>query len=255
MIQQSVHPCYQCSGGGKIIEKGFECGQCNGKKSVTQNRHVDCYVRPGTMVGSKINFKNESDWNPDFGDIGDLVVFINCKNDDKCFRREGDNLIMKKQISLLEALTTTQFCFRHLDDRVIKVEYDGIIKPNQHMIIEKEGMPKFNEPMFRGDLIIQFDVVFPHSLEKDRSKYLVKILPATKKQIWDIALESTPEDQVHKKELKVLNEKEHESTTNQSHNNPNNPNHPNHPNHPFFGQMNDEFDETRMGNPVECATQ
>jgi DnaJ family protein A protein 1 len=253
MIQQSVHPCYQCSGTCKIIDKGFECVQCNGKKSITQQRHIDCYVRPGSMVGSKINFKNESDWNPEFGDIGDLVVYINCKNDDKGFRREGDNLIMKKQISLLEALTTTQFCFRHLDDRVIKVDYDGIIKPNQSMIIEKEGMPKFNEPMFRGDLIILFDVIFPHVLEKDRSKYLVKILPAAKKQIWDIALESTPEDQLHKKEMKILNESDipdsKQSKKNQM------PNNSNHSNQPMFSQMNDDFDEPRMGNPIECATQ
>lgn len=185
MIQQTVHNCYQCHGNGTMIEKGYECKNCQGKKCIQQKRHVDCYVRQGSNVGSKISFKNESDWNPDFGEIGDLVVYINSKNEELGMRREGDNLIMNKSITLLEALTKTTIIFKHLDNRIIKVEYEGIIEPNKKMKIEGEGMPKFNEPMFKGDLIIIFNVIFPQSLEKDRSKYLVKILPSPKKSSID----------------------------------------------------------------------
>ena len=47
---------------------------------------------------------------------------------------------MKKSITLLEALTNTVFYFKHLDDRVIKITHNEIIKPNQKMLIKNEGM-------------------------------------------------------------------------------------------------------------------
>ena len=196
MIQQIVQPCGACASKGKMINPGCECGACHGKKSIGIKRHLDCYVRPGSQPGTVITFKNESDWHSDFADVGDLVVFVNSKNEDAGFHREGDNLIMKRSISLLEALTGLVLYFKHLDDRVIKVAHENIIHPNQKMVIKGEGMPNLQDNLVKGDLIIVFDVIFPQSLEKDRAKYLVKILPTYKKQIWDTQLEATPENEL-----------------------------------------------------------
>lgn len=196
MIQQIVQPCGSCVGKGKMIKPGFECGTCHGKKSVGIKRHLDCYVRPGSQPGTVITFKNESDWHSEFTDIGDLLVFVNSKNEDAGFQREGDNLIIKRSISLLEALTGTVIYFKHLDERIIKVAYDNVIHPNQKMVIKGEGMPNLQDNLVKGDLIIVFDVQFPQMLDKERAKYLVKILPTPKKQIWDIQLEQTPENEL-----------------------------------------------------------
>lgn len=196
MIQQLVQPCGVCVGKGKIIKPGNECSNCHGKKSLGIKQHLDCYVRPGSQSGTIITFKNESDWHSDFTDVGDLVVFINSKNEDAGFQREGDNLIMKRSISLLEALTGTVIYFKHLDERVIKVVYDNIIHPNQKMVIQCEGMPNIHDNLDKGNLIIIFDVQFPQTLDKERAKYLIKILPTLKKQIWDVQLEQTPETEL-----------------------------------------------------------
>jgi DnaJ-class molecular chaperone len=196
MIQQMIQPCMPCSGKGKSIAEGGECAKCHGKKSIKQNRHVDCFVRPGSNAGTSITFKNEADWVEGFGDVGDLVVFVNCSTSHSIFNREGDNLIMKKSISLLEALTESVFYFKHLDERVIKVKYSNIIQPNQRMVIKNEGMPNLKDNLQKGDLIIQFDVVFPKVLDKERAKYLVKILPIPKKQIWDLQYEKLSDNDV-----------------------------------------------------------
>jgi len=210
MIQQSVQQCGSCSGKGKNVEQGSECIKCKGTKSNTIKRHVDCYVRPGTQAGASITFKNESDWVPDCSDIGDLIVFINSKNEELGFRREGNNLIMKKNITLLEALTKTEFYFKHLDERVIKITHEEIIKPLQKMIVKGEGMNNHND---NGDLIIYFDIVFPSSLDKDRSKYLVKILPLPKKQIWDLQFESMKKEDIMELEMEYCDD----DLKNQSH--------------------------------------
>lgn len=250
MIQQTVQPCGNCSGKGKSVEAGKECIKCKGAKGINIKRHVDCYVRPGTQTGTSITFKNESDWIADCNDVGDFVVFINAKNDEGVFKREGNNLIMKKTITLLEALTKTEFYFKHLDDRVIKISHDEVIKPNQKMIVKGEGM---QGQMDNGDLIIIFDLVFPNTLEKDRSKYLVKILPLPKKQIWDLHYENMPKDEITELGMQIMNDDENLGGENYKKRNEMNIN-------DIFNNEDDDNDGNgnggpRMGRPVECATQ
>ena len=245
MIQQTVQPCGNCSGKGKSVEAGKECVKCKGAKGININRHVDCYIRAGTQSGASITFKNESDWVPDCNDVGDFVVFINSKNEEGVFKREGNNLIMKKSITLLEALTKTEFYFKHLDDRVIKISHEEVIKPNQKMIVKGEGMQCQIE---NGDLIVIFDIVFPNTLEKDRSKYLVKILPLPRKQIWDLQYESMPNDEITELRMQYFADDENIEANCENNKKRNEIN------------INDVFNDNndggpQMGRPVECATQ
>lgn len=239
MIQQIVKECGNCNGQGKIIPKDAQCGKCNGKKGITVKQHLDCCIRAGTYQGFSITYKNEADWHSEFSEIGDLVVHINCKNEGDNFRREGDNLIMKKSITLLEALTKTEFMFKHLDERVIKVTHEDIIKPNQKLMIKNEGMPHLQDSLTKGDLIIYFDIIFPTSLDKERAKYLTKILPMPKKQIWDTQLEDTPPNDIIHHKLEEYNDDQQYQQHHHHHNDNDNDN---------------EHHFTR-GGPVECATQ
>ena len=78
------------------------------------------------------------------------------------------------------------------------------------MLVKEEGMPSLTD-VNNGDLIINFDIVFPDSLEEERSKYLVKILPIPKKQVSDLQLESTPETNIINKKMINFNEKQSSS--------------------------------------------
>ena len=257
MVQQTVSNCGACGGKGKMIIPGNECKKCSGKKMVSISRHLDCYVRPGSNPGTSITFKNESDWHPDYDEMGDLLVYINSGNEEGLFRREGDNLIMTKHITLLEALTGTEFRFKHLDKRVLSVKYDEIIKPNQSMVIKNEGMPNLTEQLKHGDLIVKFEITFPTHLEKERSKYLVKILPSPKKQIWDTQLDLIPET-----EITTVNLEAYQDNTKYTSNSSNNQSQNSQNTHPDI-DMNDDnnpFTQFAKGtmpgsNPVECATQ
>jgi DnaJ-class molecular chaperone len=256
MIQQSIQHCANCKGIGKMVEQGKNCIKCNGNKTMTIKKHLDCYVRPGSAPGTSITFKNEADWIPDCSDIGDLIVFVNCKNEEGCFRREGNNLIMKKSISLLEALTNTIIYFKHLDDRVIRIKYNEIIKPNQKMYIKDEGMSDLNGGN-NGNLLIYFDIIFPDTLEQDRSKYLVKILPIPKKQIWDLQLESTPDTNITDKLMYIFNDDHKSKSKNMNINNDiNDINDINNINDDdIFNNEDNEIPNMGGRQQVECATQ
>ena len=131
---------------------------------------------------------------------------------------------------------------------MIKIEHDDIIHPGQRMFIKGEGMPNLQDNLVKGDLIIIFDVVFPQSLDKDRSKYLVKILPSPKKQIWDLQMENIPETELTIHKLEPFNDNTYTQNQQASRSRQSGQN----------GQSSqNDFhmdDEPHMG-PVECTTQ
>jgi len=89
---------------------------------------------------------------------------------------------MIKEITLLEALTGTNYTFEHLDKKIITVSTiaNDVISDGAKKTLRNLGMPFFKEPMNHGNLIIQFKVIFPKGEELKNSgaiELLKKVLP------------------------------------------------------------------------------
>ena len=188
MIQQSMSICDKCSGKGKIIKK--KCSVCNGKKITIKKKKINLKIENGYKNNNKIHFPDLAHHNPDCDEQGDLVIVIKMK-EHKIFKKNNNNLIIKKNILLSEALTETKFVISHLDGRQLILKSNCIIKPNTEYIVKKEGLYDSNNN--KGHLIIQFNIIFPDTLDTERKKYLRKILP-----IYDVDI---PE---HIKEIKNI---------------------------------------------------
>jgi DnaJ-class molecular chaperone len=164
-VQQIQSMCRHCQGKGKSIKPGAECQKCHGRKSVQKTKKYTIDIPAGAIDGLPITIKGESDWAPDYGFIGDLILVVRTNIPTGCiFKREGHNLVIKKPISLVESLCGIHFGIRHLDDRILEVKWDRIIKPGDSLVIQGEGLPVFqpkpNNPT-KGDIIIRFEVVYP----------------------------------------------------------------------------------------------
>jgi DnaJ family protein A protein 2 len=85
----------------------------------------------------------------------------------KTFQRKGADLFMEKEISLIEALTGLDFVLTHLDGRKIRIKNTPgeVIKPDQLMTVENLGMPFHKKVYSLGNLIIQFKIKFPASMD------------------------------------------------------------------------------------------
>jgi len=232
IIQQVVQPCQKCQTKCKIIKPGGECRRCNGDKSAVVNKNTDFYIRPGSRHGDKIILHNESDWHPQFTDVGDLVIVINELSAENGMKREGENLILKMDISLVDALCGFVNVIKHLDDRYIKIKSDYIIKPEQIMRIKGEGMPNKDVDLTYGDLIINFHIIFPDSISDERKKYIQKLLPKSKKQIWDLSPEDYPDAEL--KTMEYYDKTEYFNSNNSN---------------------NRDDDNENQGNPMECVQQ
>jgi len=105
---------------------------------------------------------------------GDIKVFVNIKNNSE-FTREGLNLILKKKITLKEALTGFKFDIKHLNGKTYAInnENGNVICSNYTKEIPGLGMMR--DGAF-GKLIIQFDVIFPEKLTLEQITKLKDIL-------------------------------------------------------------------------------
>jgi len=236
MFQQILKPCYNCKSKGKIIRNGQHCSKCNGDGINRISKNLDFYIHPGTKDGEKIILHGEASEEPDLPEAGDLILKINQTGSQNGMNREGNNLVYRKEISLAEALCGLEFTIKHLDDRKILLKTDKIINPNTIMKVSNEGMPIKNQDLTYGDLIVRFIINFPFRLNSERKKYLKRILPKSKKQIWDINLEEGEEHEV--REMELLDEDYQYDTQNID-----------------LGEEFEDDDSKFTGNPMECTTQ
>lgn len=106
---------------------------------------------------------------------GDVVLIVDVK-DHATFKRKGADLVIKREITLLESLTGCDFELNHLDGHKVRVRSapGQVIKPDVVLQVPEEGMPVGGHSHVKGVLFVQFDIKFPDKLEL--SDAMVKVL-------------------------------------------------------------------------------
>lgn len=165
---------YEKSDDGTIVDRA---GNRYSKR--TERELVEVTVDRGMKNGQRITFEGKGDVMPN--QLPGDVVFVVQQNPHEVFQRRGSDLIMKKEITLLEALTGVKIVVEHLDGHKVFVSS----KPGevlQHESVKQvpdEGMPVCGHPHVMGALFIQFDVKFPERLDLSESvrRVLAGVLP------------------------------------------------------------------------------
>ncbi len=175
MMQQTVTTCDKCNGEGKLIKR--KCLHCQGRKVEFKKKVINLPIESDFRDGKKIVLPNLAHYQPDCEEQGNLILIIRLIEHEifKLKPNHKYDLVIEKNILLSEALCGTNFKISHLDGREILINSKQIIKPNMEYIISDEGLVKNN--FEKGDLIINFNIIYPDSLDAERKKYLGKLLP------------------------------------------------------------------------------
>ncbi|XP_019941084.2 dnaJ homolog subfamily B member 13-like isoform X1 [Paralichthys olivaceus] len=142
-----------------------------GYTSSIKDKVLSIDVSPGWKEGTRIVFSKEGDQGPN--SIPADIVFIVRQKSHPLFERQHDDLISKLQISLEMALTGFSVNVPTLDGRLLNIPINDIVHFTYRKVVPGEGMPLFQDPSQRGDLIIHFDIQFPEKLSADR-KHLIQ---------------------------------------------------------------------------------
>jgi DnaJ-class molecular chaperone len=106
---------------------------------------------------------------------GDIKIHMKISNDTE-FKRQGLDLIYNKTVTLKEALCGFEFDIKHISGKTLSfknIVNPFIIKPGFRKVIPEFGMKRDNTT---GNLIIEFDIVFPEQLSSDQINKLSEIL-------------------------------------------------------------------------------
>jgi DnaJ homolog subfamily A member 2 len=151
----------------------------NRYKKENTKQMLEVVVERGMKAGQKIVHEGKGDTTP--GCVAGDVVFVIEEIEHNVYDRKDSDLMMQKEISLLESLIGFSCKIKQLDgtESVISTPPGMIIKPNSVLEVPNLGMPIYMHNQIRGALFIQFNVVYPEKLEltDGMKKILSGVLP------------------------------------------------------------------------------
>ncbi|KAL8591856.1 mitochondrial protein import protein MAS5 [Nucella lapillus] len=183
MVQQIQSRCHECRGEGEVIDPKLRCKTCNGQKIVKERKILEVHIDKGMKDGQQIRFSGEGDQEPGL-EPGDIVIVLDEKEHPQ-FQRFGTNLIVAKEITLVEALCGFHRTIKTLDNRqlVISTLPGEVIRDKAVKCVMGEGMPVYRDPFEKGRLIIKFNVKFPDTISPQIVPQLEACLPPREEEI------------------------------------------------------------------------
>ncbi|XP_012285598.1 dnaJ homolog subfamily B member 13-like [Orussus abietinus] len=185
--------------------------------TVPKEKILTIFVKPGFPTGTEIVFPEEGDQGPT--KIPADVIFVTEDRPHETFKRDGSNLLMTVDLFLREALTGTVVTVNTIDERILRIPITSVVTADYQKLIPGEGLPIVEDPKFRGDLKINFNIEFPVYLpiasknyikrafresypedEKENTEYVHRLLLADKMRRnvdEDILLRREPNDELN----------------------------------------------------------
>ncbi|XP_052500190.1 dnaJ homolog subfamily B member 1 isoform X2 [Budorcas taxicolor] len=147
----------------------------DGKSIRNEDKILTIEVKRGWKEGTKITFPKEGDQTSN--NIPADIVFVLKDKPHNIFKRDGSDVIYPARISLREALCGCTVNVPTLDGRTIPVVFKDVIRPGMRRKVPGEGLPLPKTPEKRGDLIIEFEVIFPERIPQTSRTVLEQVLP------------------------------------------------------------------------------
>ncbi|XVE75173.1 hypothetical protein DITRI_Ditri12bG0074400 [Diplodiscus trichospermus] len=150
---------------------------CRKPKTVEEILKID--IKPGWKKGTKITFPEKGNHEP--GVTPADLIFVVDEMPHLIYKRDGNDLVVNRKISLLEALTGINLSLTTLDGRSLTIPVPDIVKPGHEVVILNEGMPISKGPSQKGHLKIKLYIVFPSRLSAEQKSDLKRALGRTDK--------------------------------------------------------------------------
>ncbi len=170
-----VKSCKKCFGNGQIPKNS--CRHCGGSGKIAGERAVKLEIYPGVDNGQIIQIKGVGEAGESGAEAGDLYARIKIKHH-PIFERRGNDLLIKKEISLINILLGKKIEIPAITGEKLTVEIPEDFDLRQPLTIPGKGMPVFGSPaggFGRGNLIVEFKIKTPKKLSAKAKKILEEL--------------------------------------------------------------------------------
>lgn len=164
--------CPTCGGAGVLKDP---CESCAGRGLVIKKEEIKVRIPPGVDNGTKLRVPGKGHSGRFGGISGDLWIVVNIMPD-YLFERKGDNLYIKVNLSVWEAISGTQLEVPHISGKTEKVSISPGTQAGEMIRIAGKGMPRLKTSGY-GDFIVITNVIIPSEkeLSRDAKKCLSKL--------------------------------------------------------------------------------
>uniref|UniRef100_A0A672IB89 Zgc:122979 n=1 Tax=Salarias fasciatus TaxID=181472 RepID=A0A672IB89_SALFA len=143
----------------------------DGRGVRSEDKVLNVVVKKGWKAGTRITFPREGDETASSAPAD--VTFVLRDQEHEQFRRDGVNIVYTAKITLKEALCGCTVNVPTLDNRMMPLPCSDVIKPGAVRRLRGEGLPHPKSPSQRGDLVVEFQVLFPDRIPP-QSREIIK---------------------------------------------------------------------------------
>ena len=133
---------------------------------------ISVKIPAGIPTGKKLRLQGKGQPGLNGGPKGDLFIEIRIL-EHPVFKREGDNLLLTKDIRFTEAALGTEVEVPTIDKKTLKLKIPHGTQGNARFRLKGYGMPHMNEKG-RGDAYVIINISVPKALDKQQKDILKK---------------------------------------------------------------------------------
>jgi molecular chaperone DnaJ len=159
--------CNVCRGSGSIVKQ--PCETCRGTGRQRAVRTVKIDIPAGIADGQRLRLSGEGGAGSQGGRAGDLYVLVRVAPDER-FMRDGDDLIYRLDITMIEAALGTTVGIPALDGD-IELTLPAGTQPGEVKTYRNRGVPVL-QGYGRGDLRVVVNVTVPRHLTAEQRELL-----------------------------------------------------------------------------------
>lgn len=166
--------CPVCRGQGTIVAQ--PCETCRGTGRRRETRTVTVEVPAGIADGQRLRLGGEGGVGSQGGRSGDLFVRVSVRPDER-FVRDGDDLIYRQDITMVDAALGTTVRIPALDGP-IELDIPPGTQPGEVKVYRDRGVPHLQR-RGRGDLKVVVNVQVPRHLSAEQREALERFAALT----------------------------------------------------------------------------
>ena len=159
--------CPRCGGRGQIVE--HPCGECDGSGRVLEKHTLEVQIPAGIHDGQRIRISGEGHAGRLGGRAGDIYVQVRVRPDPR-FAREGNDIFSTVDLTITQAALGARVALPTLDGSV-ELEFEPGTQPGEIRVLRGRGMPVL-QGFGRGDHRVLVNVVVPRHLSDAQRRLL-----------------------------------------------------------------------------------
>jgi len=145
-----------------------EVGIPGGRKKI-----VNIEIPPGIQHGQQIRYSGMGDTSISNVKPGDLIVNVLVANH-RHYKREGDNLILDKPITVWDALLGSKIEITTLSGKNLSITVPQGTQPDTVLSCKSEGLPNMRSKV-RGNLYVRIKVSIPKELTEKQKQLIYRL--------------------------------------------------------------------------------